>query len=497
MPFLHDYISSPNGGMIQVHPAFPAVTCSAQATYLTGKAPGVHGIVGNNIWNPDLGEYKNWHQSAHLVQCPRIFEKLKLHDPKITTFSNCWWFPMGDRFLDYCITPRPQYLANGGKVADIWTKPEHLRHALQSPKSEGGLGTFPLHRFWGPGANIASTEWIINASILVDREHNPTFSLIYLPHLDYNLQKLGPNPDEDPSGTIKLDIQRIDQELSRLVTYYHQAHPSVRILILSEYGIQPVHKPIHINRYLKNWGYLSTRSSNGGENLDTYSSTAFALPDHQVAHIYVNDQSQESVPEQCAHLPFPMSASKLSNVVKLQQALKKVPGISAVLRRDLGEVDSYYSHPTGFGSATDPKRTGDIVVIADADAWFTYYFWRNDNDSGTQGPPDYAKCVAIHAKPGYDPVEMFYAHPHPILGFMYLIWKVFLVYVLHLRVTVDGTRFRAELIRGSHGITKNLHTKYYPIIASKNLSTCIKGSAPSIIFAEEVYDVMWKLVTSP
>jgi predicted AlkP superfamily pyrophosphatase or phosphodiesterase len=176
-----------NGATI-IEPCFPAVTCVPQTTYLTGKPPSDHGIVANGYYDKECCEIRNWHQSSKVVKSERIFESVtrlgKENGERVTTFSNCWWFSMYDQAIDYMVTPRPQYLQDGGKVADIYTNPPELREKLQA-----SLGTFPLQRFWGPLTSIDSSRWIAKASMEVDRLYNPTLSLIYLPHLDYCLQK--------------------------------------------------------------------------------------------------------------------------------------------------------------------------------------------------------------------------------------------------------------------------------------------------------------------
>ncbi|KAI9179464.1 hypothetical protein H9P43_004792 [Blastocladiella emersonii ATCC 22665] len=496
-PFLAEYFENT---AVDISPTFPAVTCSAQTTYLTGVGVGEHGVTGNNLYDRLYGEHRNWHQSAGLVRSPRLFQRVKEADPRATTFSNCWWFPMGDRFLDYAITPRPQYLADGGKAADIWTKPESLRHSLQSPPARGGLGTFPLHKFWGPGASIASTQWIVDATIRVDRQYDPTFSVVYLPHLDYTLQKVGPDPRHP---AVLADLRAVDAEVARLVAHYETTNPETRIIILSEYGIQPVSRPVHINRVLREAGFVGVRAENGGETLDPYASRAFAIPDHQVAHVYVNDQSADP--------PLGngnVSAGHAAAVEAAREVLLAVPGVAQVLRRDLGEVDRYYDPSSGRVRTSDhhfcgktESRTGDLVVVADHDAWFTYYYWTSPDAA-----PDFAYTINIHRKPGYDPVEMFYAFTSPVLGFTYLVFKALLVYALRIRTIVDGTRFDAHRIGGSHGATRGLDRRYWPVLATKRRGDFVAGAAgrggsgvgeQSSIAAEDVYHVIWAHLTRP
>jgi hypothetical protein len=147
-----------------IEPAFPALTCTAQASYLTGLPAGQHGAVANGWFDRTYAEYRNWHQSSRLMMAPRVFGKIKESDPKATVFMNCWWFCMYDSDVDFAVTPRPQYLADGGKLPDCYTKPVGLRDELQKK-----LGKFPLHKFWGPTTSVASSRWIADSSIMVDQ----------------------------------------------------------------------------------------------------------------------------------------------------------------------------------------------------------------------------------------------------------------------------------------------------------------------------------------
>ncbi|ORZ41589.1 alkaline-phosphatase-like protein [Catenaria anguillulae PL171] len=485
-PFLASYLYPsgrfPATTVADIQPAFPAVTCTAQTTYLTGTGPSEHGILGNNTFDREFGErISELAPKRQPRPCPRLFERVKRADPNATTFSSFWWFPMGDRFIDYALTPRPQYLANNGKVADIWTKPEHLRHSLQRE-----LGTFPLHDFWGPTASIASSKWIVDSTICVDKMYDPTFSVIYLPHLDYALQHTS---TDHTHPTIAKDLKEIDAEVRRLVHYYEHHPANPRVIILSEYGIQPVTRPVHINR-------------NGGETLDPYASIAFAIPDHQVAHVYVNDQS--SFPPKSGNVvggpAARVSADHARVVSHVQAVLEAVPGVKSVLRgRDSADVDRHYD-PTGRWRVSDHDagsraRVGDLVVVADHDAWFTYYYWERESNA-----PDFAYTVNIHRKPGYDPVEMY--HAYPLLGKIYLLLKVVLVYLLHFRGIIDNTRFDADRIRGSHGATHDLPRRYWPVLGTRSpelvehaLGRKVDTGAGSIVRAEDVAGIIWAHLT--
>ena len=96
---------------------------------------------------------------------------------------------------DIGVTPRPIYKADGRKLPDCYTSPLGAAR-----RAEGELGPFPLFQFWGPATTIASTRWIADAALHVRRTRSPTLTLVYLPHLDYDLQRFGP---DDPRSRAK------------------------------------------------------------------------------------------------------------------------------------------------------------------------------------------------------------------------------------------------------------------------------------------------------
>ncbi len=425
-PFLKQYIQ--NKAVQTITPMLPAVTTSVQSTYVTGKWPSEHGIVGNGWYDHHESEIKFWKQSNKLVNGEKIWDKAKQLDPQFTCSKMFWWYNMYSS-ADYSVTPRPNYLADGRKMPDCYSHPAELRDELQKE-----LGTFPLFQFWGPGANIKSTQWIADASVITDKKYNPTLTLIYLPHLDYCLQKFG----QDLSK-IDNELKEIDGVVQQLVAHYTTA--GARIIVLSEYGITNVDQPIFLNRVLREKGLLSVRIERGLELLDAGASAAFAVADHQIAHVYVNDKT------------------KLAMVKSL---IEKVPGVELVLDRE-EQKQHHINH----------ERAGDLVVMADARSWFCYYFWLDDDKA-----PDYARVVDIHKKPGYDPVEMFMTSKLRA-GYKLLRKKAALRYVMDV-IPLDAT-----LIKGSHGRI-NTPSQFHPILITDQ-SIGKKEVQPT-----EVYDVIWK-----
>ncbi|MGB2011912.1 MAG: nucleotide pyrophosphatase/phosphodiesterase family protein, partial [Akkermansiaceae bacterium] len=338
-------------------PAFPAVTCTAQSAYLTGRGVESHGIVGNGWYDRESAEVRFWKQSNHLVHGEKIWDRLKRENPDATCAKMFWWYNMYSG-ADWSVTPRPLYPADGRKVFDIHTQPMELRDKLKAD-----LGDFPFPSFWGPAAGIASSQWIAESAKWIERAEQPTLNLIYLPHLDYCLQKYGPNASE-----VEPELEAIDEVVGDLISFFQSR--GVEIAILSEYGISEVNRAIHLNREFRKKGWIQVKDELGRETLDCGGCRVFAVADHQVAHIYIND---ESIREEVIEL------------------LHETAGIEEV------RVPADIWDP---GVATE--RAGDLIAIADNDAWFTYYYWEDDSKA-----PDYARCVDIHRKPGYDPVELF------------------------------------------------------------------------------------------
>jgi len=394
-----------DGGCAPIRAITPAVTCSAQATFLTGTLPREHGIVGNGWYFRDLAQVMFWKQANQLVHGEKVWETARRRDPSCTCAKMFWWFNMYSS-ADWAVTPRPIYPADGRKIPDIYSQPSNLRDRLNAE-----LGAFPLFNFWGPTADITSSQWIADASVRVDTWFSPTLLLVYLPHLDYNLQRFGAS---DPR--IKADVRAIDAVCGQLIA--HCRARGRRVVVLSEYGLVDVSGPVHINRVLREAGLLAVREELGLESLDAGSSEAFAVSDHQVAHVYVRD------------------AARIADVKSL---LERVPGIDLVLDRQ-GQA----------GIGLDHERSGELVAISSRDRWFTYYYWLDDRLA-----PDFARTVDIHRKPGYDPVELFL---DPALRLPQVkVAATLAKKALGFRYLMDVIPLDAALVRGSHGrVTDNL-----------------------------------------
>jgi predicted AlkP superfamily pyrophosphatase or phosphodiesterase len=377
----------------------PAVTCSAQSTFLTGAMPNEHGIVGNGWYFRDLGEVLLWRQHNGLVGGEKLWDAARRRRPGFTVANVCWWYAMGAD-VNWTVTPRPVYHADGRKDPDCYTHPPALHEEL-----EARFGTFPLFSYWGAGAGIASSEWIVAAGKHILDTHRPDLSLVYVPHLDYDLQRFGPSGREAVAAAGALD-----RTLAPLLDT-----EAATVVVLSEYGITDVSRPVDINRALRAEGLLNVHTQAGMEYLDPWTSRAFAVADHQVAHVYVRDPAD-------------------------------LPAVAAVCAGLTG-VGEVLGEPGKREHGLDHPRAGDLVLVADPDAWFTYYYWLDDDRA-----PDFARLVEIHRKPGYDPAELFFDPANPTAAKAraakaLLRKKAGMRYLMN----VVGLDAGARAVRGSHG----------------------------------------------
>lgn len=419
------------GEVREISPVFPAVTCPVQASMLTGRSPGDaaaapgHGVVGNGWYNRELGEVHFWKQSNRLIAGEKVWETARRIDPSVTTANLFWWFNMHTT-ADIAVTPRPVYKADGRKIPDCWTQPASLRDRLQAE-----LGRFPLFNFWGPGSSIASSRWIADAARLTLEWHNPTLTLVYLPHLDYALQKHGPGGPEAHAAA-----REVDEVVGGLLDACERRgiHP----LILSEYGIEPASTHIPINRLLREAGFLTPREEDERELLEPASARAFAVADHQAAHVYVADPA---------------------DVPAVRSLLAGVPGVAAAL-----------AGPDRAALHLDHSRAGDVVCMAAAGHWFSYGWWLDDGRA-----PDFARTVDIHRKPGYDPLELFidprFRSPRLAVGRRLALRR------LGFRTLLDVIPLDPSLVRGTHGRV-DVSPDHRPLLITQRGRLDLPGSVP-------------------
>jgi predicted AlkP superfamily pyrophosphatase or phosphodiesterase len=358
---------------------FPAVTCTAQAGFRTASLPREHGMVSNGVHLPALRKILFWEQSAGLVHGPRIWERYRAAGHKVGMMF--WQQSLGDAALDLVLSPAPIHKHSGGMIQDCYEKPPGLNaRLLQQTKRP-----FNLMNYWGPVASRKSSAWITEATcaLLRDADFAPDLLFSYLPHLDYDLQRHGPG---SPQAAKALEftlacIARIKAEAE--ARGYHT-------LFYGDYAIEPVSAAVFPNRRLREAGLLQTREIKKMLYADLFATPAFAMVDHQIAHVYTRDAAATDA---------------------AREALTGLPGIAAI-------VDAEGQTALGL----DHTQSGELVLIAEAGHWFAYPWWTEPRHA-----PDFATHVDIHNKPGYDPCELYFGWPPP-------------------SVSMDTAR-----IRGSHG----------------------------------------------
>ncbi|GAA1295500.1 alkaline phosphatase family protein [Planotetraspora silvatica] len=387
------------GAPSELRTVLPAVTCSVQSTLLTGAMPRDHGIVGNGWYFRDVGEVLLWRQHNALVEGPKIWDDARKVHPGYRVANICWWYAMGAA-TDFTVTPRPIYHADGRKSPDCYTTPPSLRNDLTRE-----LGRFPLFSYWGPKAGIASSQWIVDAARLTLARERPDLTLVYVPHLDYDLQRYGSSGPEAIAAA-----REIDTALGPLLD--DAAAAGAVTVVLSEYGITDVSRPVDVNRVLRSEGLLSVYRQAGMEYLDPWTSRAFAVADHQLAHVYVRDPA---------------------DVPRVRSLIGSLPGVDEVL-----DEKGKAAH------GLDHARAGELVAVAAPDSWFTYYYWLDDELA-----PDFARSVEIHRKPGYDPAELFLNPADPLVkakAALALARKE-----LGFRYTMPVVPLDPSVVKGSHG----------------------------------------------
>jgi predicted AlkP superfamily pyrophosphatase or phosphodiesterase len=431
-----------NGGQRPLATVLPAVTCTVQSTLVTGLPPSGHGAVANGWYFRDLAEVWLWRQSNRLVAGEKIWEAGRRRDPAFTCAKMFWWYNMYAS-ADWSATPRPMYPADGRKIPDHYAHPPELRDELNAK-----LGPFPLFQFWGPAADISSSRWIARSTLHVMETRNPTLTLCYLPHLDYNLQRLGPDLSHP---RVQQDLEEVDALCGELIEAAEKSGRAV--IVVSEYGIVPVKGAVHINRALRSAGFIAVREEMGRELLDAGASPAFALADHQVAHVYVQDEGR---------------------LAEVKALLEKVEGIEQVLDAD-GKRASGLDHP----------RSGELVAVSRPDRWFSYYYWLDDARA-----PDFARTVDIHRKPGYDPVELF-VDPEirwPKLAVASRLARR----ALGQRTLLDVISLKdTQLVKGSHGRLTD-RPEDGPIVISSRPELLPEGFVPATAFKELVLEHVFR-----
>lgn len=349
------------GQVTRMEPVFPAVTCTVQASILSGKYPSEHGIVSNGIYDRDSYSVSFWEQPSRLVQADRIWDMARIKNPSAMTAVLFWQNSMYAQ-ADVVVTPRPLHTDNG-MVMWCYSKPVGYYEELK-----GKLGEFNLADYWGPIASYKASEWICRSAEYTLEKFKPDITLAYIPHVDYSAQRFGRD-----SAQVKDDLKKADEIVGRIVqkTTELGMREQTQFTVFSEYAFNNVNGAVPINTILRDADLLAVRTINGREYVDLEFSKAFAMVDHQVAHIYVKDGYLD----------------------KTRKIIENTRGVSQVLHSEEQKRKLKINHP----------RSGELIAISDIDKWFSYYWWYDKEKA-----PDFAEKVDIHRKPGYDPVELFF-----------------------------------------------------------------------------------------
>ena len=368
MPFLAGLAAA--GQCVPLAPGFPAVTCPVQATLTTGSRPAAHGIVANGLFDRPTRHLEMWISPDGVHRVPRLWDRLKARRPDLRTAA---WFLLQSKHAtaDLVCLPAPKHNPDGSETMWCHTTPELLYAGLRQE-----LGEFPLHKFWGPVAGIESSRWITRSFVAAARPVPPHAAWVYLPHLDYAAQRSGPDspPAHAACGELDAEIAALVADFGGIV-----GRDAVTVLVVGEYAIRPVTHAVYPNRILREAGLLAVTAAADGELLDIAGSRAWALADHQVAHVYLRNGGDAALRDRVADL------------------FRGRPGVGRVL----AGMDLVTAGLAATAEQRPDSRCGDVVLESALDAWFAYPYWLDDARA-----PAFARTIDIHRKPGYDPLEL-------------------------------------------------------------------------------------------
>ena len=339
------------GEATHLEPQFPALTVPAQTTLATGHSPGDHGDVASGEYDRERDEVAFWDRDRDGRD--RIWEAAS--DADLTTGALFFQHLIGTT-ADVAITPSPIEDENNDMIEmDCWTNPDGWYDDLRDAQ-----GHFPLHAYWGPGASEESSEWILTAAAEAVERFDPDLLWVYVPHLDYAGLRHGPGEQ------LREQVGVVDDLVGEFLDALRDDRwDETALALVSEYGFHAVDHPVFPNRALREAGLLETADDG---DVDLSASEAFAMVDHQVAHVYADE------PEDA------------------RAALACLDGVAEVLDES-GKAERGIDH----------RNSGDLVLVAGPDAWFQYYWWTDPAEA-----PPYAGEMDIHAKPGFDPCELFF-----------------------------------------------------------------------------------------
>ena len=411
------------GGLYPLREPFPSLTCPSHASLIMGSLPSEHGIIGNCLYEREYAKLFNWNRSSHLLSGTPLWEAARARDPKVRT-ANLFVRHCADSSCEIRVTERPVYWVSGKKQFEFFAEPRALHGELTEK-----LGPFPFPRFWGPLANIESSQWIIGAALHVLERSDPELLLVYPPFLDYDGARFGPDSPQVAAALIAMD--------AALAPLLSAAHAQDRdVLIMSDYGFATVDQPVFLNKVLRNAGFLQVEDAPNGERLDPGTSRAFAVCDNQIAHVYV---------------------ARAEDVSAVRSLLEATPGVQQVL-------DAGAQARAGIAHA----RSGELMATSTPRAWFAYPYWLDPNKT-----PDFADCVAIFDKIGTDTCELFLKPG--VAGKLHMAKRLGQL-ALGLKVPFDIIDIDERNVRGARRIARDDPQRGAAVISSWKLD--LQGVVP-------------------
>lgn len=412
------------GESFKMEPVFPAVTCTVQASLLSGQYPNKHGIISNGLYDKTNYTVSFWEQSNSLVQADRIWDIAKRQNS--SSIKSAVLFGQNTMYCksDVVITPRPLHMEDG-MIMWCYSKPLGCYEDLKQK-----YGEFDLATYWGPLASYKSSNWIVQAACDTLENERPNLMFTYIPHLDYSVQRFGKNSNE-----VREDLRRADDLVGQVIqkTKDLGIKDDTQFVIVSEYGFNDVQSHVPLNRKLREAGLLTVRTINDREYVDFELSKAFAMVDHQIAHVYINDGHTEPI----------------------KRVLEDIEGVERILSTE-DKKTLNINH----------ERSGDLIALANKDSWFSYYWWNDDTKA-----PNFAKTVDIHRKPGYDPAELF------------------------IDPTTKSIPLNADRIRASHGRPADNITEEGLALYISNQKSIISNNSKEIVSCVDIGKFLINLVS--
>lgn len=341
------------GGLVEFLPAFPCLAAPSFATLMTGAGADSHGIVGDAFYDRDARRVLARPFSDHDVAGSKLWDRLRAARPGSRSLA--WFTPnLHDADVD---------LAAWIDADDVLTtRPDDLTAELTRR-----FGPYPAPRTdpTGEPLGLNATAWILRTAAATIAAEKPEFAVVRIPYLGQVARRYGPDGRE---------ASRAVRELERHLGPFLTALPANSLVVAATESVAtPVLEPLYPNLVLHGLGFLALDPHpDGGLDVDLNASAAFAVADHQLCHIYINDPSVTAT-----------IASTFAGAADF--------GIAAVVtgarRRRYG-----LDHP----------HAGDVVLIATPERWFAPDWWQRDAERPAR--PERGSGLALGSEP--DPAKV-------------------------------------------------------------------------------------------